>query len=67
MSFSVFYFNPQATPETCAIIQAELPAGWNLLTPNGTGDHLPELGQCNFILVADRPITAADLVAAPRG
>lgn len=66
MSFTVFYFNPYATPEVCATIRAELPEGWNLTTPDGSGDFSRELAACDFILVADRAVTAADLAAAPR-
>ncbi len=66
MSFTVFYFNPHATPATCAAVQAELPEGWHLLTANGSSDHSDNLSRCDFILVADSPITAAHLAAAPR-
>lgn len=66
MSYTVFYFNPSATPEICDAIRAELPAGWTLLTTNGSTDHAAELRASDFILVADRAITAADLDAAPR-
>lgn len=66
MSFTVFYYNPQATSELCAAIRAELPVGWRLSIPGNPEDVSQELGTCDFILVADRAITAADLVAAPR-
>ncbi|MBL9218930.1 MAG: 2-hydroxyacid dehydrogenase [Opitutaceae bacterium] len=66
MSFTIFYFNPKATAETRAAVQAALPGGWNLLTPSSPGDQSRELAACDFILVADHPITAANLDAAPR-
>lgn len=66
MSFTVFYYNPKATAEVCAAIRTELPAGWRLTTPSGAPDYSYELSTCDFILVADRAITASDLAAAPR-
>ena len=82
--YTVFYLNPGATPEVCAIIGDHLPEGWRLLTPtgvrpngigpnssvpNGTaarGDFASELAACDFILVADHPVTSAHIAAAPR-
>jgi phosphoglycerate dehydrogenase-like enzyme len=77
--YTVFYLNPGATPEVCAIIGEHLPEGWRLLTPNGTavnspapnstsgrGDFASELAACDFILVADHPVTAAHIASAPR-
>jgi D-3-phosphoglycerate dehydrogenase len=82
--YTVFYLNPGATPEMCAIIDDHLPEGWRLLTPigvgpNGTGpnssvpsgtgargDFAFELAACDFILVADHPVTSAHIAAAPR-
>lgn len=66
MSFTVYYHNPDATPEVCAAIRAELPAGWRLTTPSDARDCSRELGACDFVLVAERTITAGDLAAAPR-
>jgi len=66
MSFTVFYYNPNANAEVYAAVRAELPGGWTLLTPDGTGNHSRELGRCDFILIADGALTAADLESAPR-
>ncbi len=66
MSFTVFYFNPNATADIHAAIRAQLPAGWRLTTPGRGRNYSRELAACDFILVADRAITAADLGAAPR-
>src|SRR6187549_1133014 len=66
MSYTVFYYNPQAPAEVCAAIRAELPAGWRLTTATNARDCARELGACDFILVADRAITAMDLEAASR-
>ena len=33
--YTVFYLNPGATPEVCAIVADYLPEGWRLLTPGG--------------------------------
>jgi phosphoglycerate dehydrogenase-like enzyme len=66
MSFTVFYFNPNATADIHAAIRAEMPPGWRLTTPGRGRDYSRELAACDFILVADRAITAADLGAAPR-
>ena len=73
--YTVFYLNPGATPEVCAIIAAHLPAGWRLLVANSAAsgartdrccDFASELAACDFILVADHPVTAAHIAAAPR-
>jgi phosphoglycerate dehydrogenase-like enzyme len=65
MSFTVFYYNPQATDEVHAAIREELPPGWRLTTAGRGPDFSRELAECHFILVADRAITRADLCAAP--
>ncbi|MPZ21074.1 MAG: dehydrogenase [Luteitalea sp.] len=72
--YTVFYLNPGATPEVCAIVAEQLPEGWTLLTPNGVppnrtgarGGFALELARCDFILVADHPVTAGHIAAAPR-
>jgi phosphoglycerate dehydrogenase-like enzyme len=65
VSFTVFYYNPNATDDVYEAIRAELPPGWRLTTPAKDGDFSRELAGCDFILVADRAITMADLCAAP--
>jgi phosphoglycerate dehydrogenase-like enzyme len=65
MSFTVFYLNPNATEGVYAAIREELPPGWKLTTPGAGSDYSSELASCDFILVADRAITMADLSAAP--
>lgn len=61
----VFYLNPGATDDICDVVREALPAGWTLATPQGD-DFTPQLGVCDFILVADHPITAQHIAAAPR-
>jgi phosphoglycerate dehydrogenase-like enzyme len=46
-------------------VREALPAGWTLATPDG-GDFAPHLRVCDFILVADHPVTARHIAAAPR-
>ncbi len=62
---TVFYMNPGATAEIEAMVREQLPAGWELLTPSSR-DMSRELAVCDYILVADHPVTAADLEAAPK-
>jgi phosphoglycerate dehydrogenase-like enzyme len=80
--YTVFYLNPGVTPEVRAIIAENLPPGWTLLTPAAAGSSVmapdamgpdraaggfaSELVCCDFILVADHPVTAAHIAAAPR-
>lgn len=64
-SCTVFYMNPGATEEVCRIVREQMPAGWRLLTPSGS-DYSSELAACDFLLIADRPVTAEHLAAAPR-
>jgi phosphoglycerate dehydrogenase-like enzyme len=66
VSFTVFYFNPNATAEVHAAIREQMPPGWRLTTPAEGRAPTRELAACDFILVADRAITKADLGAAPR-
>lgn len=69
--YTVFYLNPGVTPEVRAIIAESLPPEWTLLTPppdrtSAGGGFESELARCDFILVADHPISAAHIAAAPR-
>jgi phosphoglycerate dehydrogenase-like enzyme len=69
--YTVFYLNPGVTPEVRAIIAENLPPGWTLLTPSpdrasAGGGFESELARCDFILVADHPVSAAHIAAAPR-
>jgi phosphoglycerate dehydrogenase-like enzyme len=66
MSHTVFYLNPGATEEVCAVIRGQLPPGWTLLAPGAGGDLSDGLRGCDFILVADHAVTAEHLAAAPR-
>ena len=66
MSFTVFYLNPAVTPEVAAIIRAELPQGWRLLTPAGENDYADGLAASDFVLIADRALGAEHLARAPR-
>jgi phosphoglycerate dehydrogenase-like enzyme len=63
---TVFYLNPGVTPEVRAIIAENLPPGWTLLTPTAGVGFESELECCDFILVADHPISASHIAAAPR-
>jgi phosphoglycerate dehydrogenase-like enzyme len=63
--FTVFYMNPGAGEEVLRIVREELPPGWRLLAPSGS-DYSRELAQCDFLLIADQPVTAEHLAAAPR-
>ncbi len=61
----MFYLNPGATEEVCSIIRAQLPSGWTFARATN-GNESARLAECDFLLVADRPMTAAHLEAAPR-
>ncbi len=65
MTYTVFYMNP-ATEEVYSIIREQLPKGWRLTTPTVDGDYVDGLASCDFIIVADRAITAEHIAAAPR-
>jgi phosphoglycerate dehydrogenase-like enzyme len=66
LNYTVFYLNPGATEEVCAIIREQLPSGWTLTTPSSPTDFTKELSNCDFILVADKAITAENIAAAPK-
>jgi phosphoglycerate dehydrogenase-like enzyme len=66
MSFTVFYLNPRATDDVLAMVSEQVPAGWRLLAPSHPTDFARELGQCDFLLVADHPVTADHLALAPK-
>lgn len=65
MSYTVFYMNP-ATEEVYGIIRGQMPVGWRLTTPTVSGDYADGLASCDFIIVADRAITAEHVASAPR-
>jgi phosphoglycerate dehydrogenase-like enzyme len=66
MTYTVFYMNPDATPEVCKIIQEQMPAGWRLTTPSVSGGFTQELTLADFIVVATEPIREEHLACAPR-
>jgi phosphoglycerate dehydrogenase-like enzyme len=66
MSRTIFYLNPGATEEVCAVIRSQMPPGWTLLAPGAGGDLADGLRGCDFILVADHAVTAEHIAAAPR-
>lgn len=65
MSYAVFYLNPRVTPFIEGVIRGQMPPDWKLLLPYPEGDLSAGLAGCDFILVADHPITAEHLAAAP--
>jgi phosphoglycerate dehydrogenase-like enzyme len=65
MSYTVFYLNPGATEEVCAVIRSQMPPGWTLVSPGAGGDLSEGLRRCDFILVADHAVTAEHVAAAP--
>jgi phosphoglycerate dehydrogenase-like enzyme len=66
LSYTVFYLNPGATEEVAQIIREQMPPGWKLMTPKAEGDYAEGLAACDFILVADRAVTAENIKAAPK-
>jgi phosphoglycerate dehydrogenase-like enzyme len=66
MSFTVFYLNPRATDDVLAMVREQMPAGWRLLGPSHPTEFARELGECDFLVVADHPVTAEHLNLAPK-
>lgn len=67
MSYTVVYWN-RATADVYEVIRREMPAGWVLITLEGDSreEWRARLRDADFLLVADWPVTAEDLGAAPR-
>jgi phosphoglycerate dehydrogenase-like enzyme len=66
MSFTVFYLNPRAPDDVLAMVREQMPAGWRLLSPSHPTEFARELGACDFLVVADHPVTAEHLALAPK-
>jgi predicted acyl esterase len=66
ISFTVFYLNPRATDDVLAMVREQMPAGWRLLTPSHPTEFTRELGECDFLVVADHQVTAEYLALAPK-
>ncbi len=66
MSYTIVYWN-RATTDVYDVIRGEMPDGWSLVTLEGETKEAwrSQLGQADFLVVADWPITAEDLPAAP--
>jgi phosphoglycerate dehydrogenase-like enzyme len=60
MQRNVLYWNPSATPDLRSILEQEMPRDWTLrvLDQDGSADAL--LADCDFMIVADRSVTAQD-------
>jgi len=67
MSYTVMYWN-RATVDVYEVIRNEMPAGWSLVTLEGENreDWRARLREADFVVVADWPITAGELAAAPK-
>ncbi len=66
MDYTVFYMNPLASREVCQIIREQMPPGWRVILPGLNGEFQTGLASCDFILVADQPVSAEHIAAAPR-
>jgi phosphoglycerate dehydrogenase-like enzyme len=66
MSYTVFYLNPRATDDVLAMVREQMPAGWQLLSPSHPMEFARELAECDFLVVADHPVTADHLALAPK-
>jgi phosphoglycerate dehydrogenase-like enzyme len=66
MSYNVLYWNPSATPDLRRIVESEMPPAWTLQVLGADGSAAELLPRCDFMIVADRAVTAADLAAAAR-
>jgi phosphoglycerate dehydrogenase-like enzyme len=66
MSFTVFYLNPRATDNVLAMVREQMPAAWRLLSPSHPTEFARELGECDFLVVADHAVTADHLALAPK-
>jgi D-3-phosphoglycerate dehydrogenase len=67
MGYSVVYWN-RATEDVYDVIRGQLPAGWRLVTLQGDAkkEWREQIRDADFMIVADWPITAEDLAAAPK-
>ncbi len=67
MSYRVMYWN-RATTDVYEVIRGQMPAGWILVTLEGETKEecRARLCEADFVVVADWPITAEDLAAAPK-
>lgn len=67
MGHTVVYWN-RATGDVYEVIRSQMPTGWRLVTPEGETQEewRTQLRQADFLVVADWPITAEDLDAAPK-
>lgn len=66
MNYIVLYWNPSATTDLRRIMEQEMPRGWRLMIPGQDGEAASLLPCADFMVVADRAVTAADLDAAER-
>ena len=67
MTYTVVYWN-RAAADVYEVIRSETPPGWTLLTLRGdtTEEWRSQLREADFLVVADWPVTAEELVAAPK-
>lgn len=67
MGCSVVYWN-RATEDVYDVIRSQMPPGWRLVTLKGEtkAEWHAQIGDVDFMIVADWAITAEDLAAAPR-
>jgi phosphoglycerate dehydrogenase-like enzyme len=67
MSYTVVYWN-RATADVYEVIRNEMPAGWRLVTLEGENreDCRAQLREADFVVVADWPIAAEEVAAAPK-
>jgi phosphoglycerate dehydrogenase-like enzyme len=67
MGYTVVYWN-RATPEVYEVIRSQMPPDWKLVTLQGEteADWLTQLGEVDFMIVADWAITPEVLAAAPK-
>ncbi len=66
METNVLYWNPSATADLRRIVEHELPPGWQLLVLDQDGAADALLPRCDYMVVADRAVTASDLRRASR-
>lgn len=67
MSYTVVYWN-RAAEDVYGVIRSQMPAGWMLITLAGDTREgwLAQLGEADFLIVADWAITQEELQAAPK-
>ncbi len=63
---AVFYFNPGVTPALADVWRRVLPQEWELLLWEPDTDPAPALGRCDYLIIADQPLTRTQIDAAPR-